>query len=91
MRLTLCVRYTEDYPDRVPEMTLQVVEGKVDVQELQTLLLELRTVVCRRMYRSSYLTKIGPSLGKRKYRNGYDIHPCLAPSRTIVTFCPGKG
>ena len=30
-------------------------------------------------------------LGKRKYRNGYDIHTCLTPSRTIVTPCPGKG
>ncbi|KAF8228188.1 RWD domain-containing protein [Tricholoma matsutake] len=44
LRLTLCVHYTEEYPDRVPDMTLRAVEGQVDDQELQSLLLELRKV-----------------------------------------------
>lgn len=47
MKLTLCVHYTEAYPDCLPEMTLQAVEGQLDDQEVQDLLHELRTVVRR--------------------------------------------
>jgi hypothetical protein len=47
VKLTLRVHYTDEYPDCLPEMALQVVEGELDDQELQDLLHELHTVVRR--------------------------------------------
>lgn len=46
MKLTLCVNYTDDYPDVLPNLSLKTIEGQVDEEELDKLLGELRAVVC---------------------------------------------
>jgi len=44
LQLTLTVYYTEEYPDQLPELTLEAIEGELDDNELESLLDELRTV-----------------------------------------------
>lgn len=46
VKLTLDVRYPDDYPDVLPELSLEPVEGEVDDGEIDHLLGELRSVVC---------------------------------------------
>ena len=46
MKLTLDVRYPDDYPDALPELSIEAVEGEVDDGEIEHLLNELRSVVC---------------------------------------------
>jgi hypothetical protein len=40
------VHYTDDYPDALPELSLEAIEGSFECDELDSLLTELRTVVC---------------------------------------------
>ncbi|KAF8077970.1 RWD-domain-containing protein [Lyophyllum atratum] len=44
LKLTLCVHYTDEYPDALPELSLRTVEGDVDDEELDAILDELRSV-----------------------------------------------
>ncbi|KAG6890716.1 hypothetical protein C0995_005089 [Termitomyces sp. Mi166 len=44
LRVTLCVHYTDEYPDALPELSLKPVEGEVDDQELDGILQGLRSV-----------------------------------------------
>jgi len=44
LQLTLTVHYTEEYPDQLPELSLEAIEGELDDNELESLLDELRTV-----------------------------------------------
>lgn len=46
VKLTLYVRYPDDYPDVLPELSIEAVEGEVDDGEIDHLLNELRSVVC---------------------------------------------
>lgn len=45
VQLTLHVLYPEQYPDTLPELSLESVDGDLEDDELTTLLGELRTVV----------------------------------------------
>lgn len=45
VKLTLCVHYTDQYPNVLPELSLRAVEGEADDEELDALLEELRGVV----------------------------------------------
>jgi hypothetical protein len=45
VKLTLSVHYTDEYPDVLPELYLEAVEGEVEEEELDALLEELRGVV----------------------------------------------
>ncbi|KAF9464676.1 RWD-domain-containing protein [Collybia nuda] len=45
LKLTLCVHYTDEYPNVLPELSLQPVEGRVDDEEIDGLLKELGGVV----------------------------------------------
>ncbi|GLB34978.1 putative RWD [Lyophyllum shimeji] len=44
LKLTLCVHYTDAYPDALPELSLRAVEGEVDDEEMEAVLEELRAV-----------------------------------------------
>lgn len=45
MKVTLEVHYTEDYPDTLPDLVLEAVEGDLDDVEEVNLLASLRKVV----------------------------------------------
>ena len=45
MKLTLDVRYPDGYPDTLPELSLEPLEGDLEAHELQHLLEELNRVV----------------------------------------------
>lgn len=45
VKLTLDVQYPDDYPDVLPELSLELTEGEVDDEEIEQLLGELRSVV----------------------------------------------
>ncbi|KAF8628440.1 hypothetical protein AX15_003956 [Amanita polypyramis BW_CC] len=42
LKVTLCVHYTDTYPDELPEMSLKVDEGSVDDRDLNNLMSQLR-------------------------------------------------
>ncbi|KAG6818137.1 hypothetical protein H0H87_000042 [Tephrocybe sp. NHM501043] len=44
LKATLCVHYTDEYPDTLPELSLKSVEGNIDDEELDKILDELRLV-----------------------------------------------
>ncbi|RDB21059.1 hypothetical protein Hypma_011582 [Hypsizygus marmoreus] len=44
LKLTLCVHYTDEYPDVLPDLSLDPVDGDFTEDELETILEELRTV-----------------------------------------------
>ncbi|KAF5381001.1 hypothetical protein D9615_003932 [Tricholomella constricta] len=44
LKLTLCVHYTDQYPDTLPNLSLKTVDGEVDDEELEAILEELRSV-----------------------------------------------
>jgi len=44
LQLTLTVHYTEGYPDELPVLTVEAIEGELDDDELESLLNELRAV-----------------------------------------------
>ncbi len=45
MKLTLDVKYPEEYPDALPELSLEIVDGELEEEELEQLLAEMHTVV----------------------------------------------
>jgi hypothetical protein len=49
VQLTLTVRYTDRYPDELPDFSLEAIEGELEDDELQSLSDELCTVVCRQL------------------------------------------
>lgn len=46
VKLVLDVRYPDDYPDVIPELSLEPEEGDFSASELENLLNGLRSVVC---------------------------------------------
>jgi hypothetical protein len=48
VKLTLDVRYPDGYPDTLPELSLEPLEGELEDNELQHLLQELNRVVSHR-------------------------------------------
>ncbi|KAG6832397.1 hypothetical protein H0H92_002665 [Tricholoma furcatifolium] len=44
LKLTLCVHYTDEYPDVLPELSLKPVEGEIQEEEIESILEELRSV-----------------------------------------------
>ncbi|KAJ7285858.1 hypothetical protein C8J57DRAFT_1050408 [Mycena rebaudengoi] len=46
VKLTLQVHYTSQYPDALPELSLNAVEGEIQDSEINELLDDLRAVVC---------------------------------------------
>ena len=49
MKLTLDVRYPDGYPDTLPELSLEPLEGDLEEHELQRVLEELNRVVSQIM------------------------------------------
>jgi hypothetical protein len=47
VKLKLTVNYTDDYPDALPELRLEVVDGEINESESKGLLKGLLDVVCR--------------------------------------------
>lgn len=46
MKVTLNVHYGDEYPDILPTLTLEAVEGELEESEVDGLLTQLRAVVC---------------------------------------------
>lgn len=46
MQLQLTVHYTDSYPDELPELSLDPIEGELEDSEIEELLSGMRTVVC---------------------------------------------
>ncbi|KAI0054047.1 RWD-domain-containing protein [Auriscalpium vulgare] len=44
LRLTLTVTYTDEYPDALPELELDAIEGELDEEEESGLLTDIRTI-----------------------------------------------
>ncbi|KAG5715242.1 RWD domain-containing protein [Termitomyces sp. T112] len=44
LKVTLCVHYTDEYPEVLPELSLKPVEGEITDQELESILEGLRSV-----------------------------------------------
>ncbi|KAF8636465.1 hypothetical protein AX17_003281 [Amanita inopinata Kibby_2008] len=44
LKVTLCVHYTDAYPDQLPELALKVDNGSIDDKEINDLIGQLRTV-----------------------------------------------
>lgn len=47
VKLVLEVQYTDDYPDTLPELSLELMEGSIEDDEIENLLADLRRVVCQ--------------------------------------------
>lgn len=47
VKLKLIVNYTDDYPDTLPELRLEVVDGEINESESKALLKSILDVVCR--------------------------------------------
>lgn len=47
VKLKLTVNYTDDYPDTLPALRLEVVDGEMNESESRALLKGLLDVVCR--------------------------------------------
>ncbi|KAG5353933.1 hypothetical protein C0989_011421 [Termitomyces sp. Mn162] len=45
VKVTLCVHYTDEYPEVLPELSLKPVEGEITDQELESILEGLRSVM----------------------------------------------
>ena len=45
VKLTLDVKYSADYPDTLPELSLETIDGELEENEVDQLLTEMRTVV----------------------------------------------
>ena len=47
VKLVLEVHYTDDYPDTLPELSLEPLKGSIEEDEIENLLADLRRVVCQ--------------------------------------------
>lgn len=47
VKLKLTVNYTDDYPDALPELRLEAVDGEINESESKALLRSILDVVCR--------------------------------------------
>ena len=45
MKLTLTIHFTEDYPNALPDVSLEAIEGTLDGDEMNGLMRDLRMVV----------------------------------------------
>ena len=79
VQLTLTVHYTDAYPDELPDLSLDAIEGELEDDELQSLLNELCTVVRPCQFTTTPLL-IGLT-GRGKPRDGYDIHSSVSSER----------
>jgi len=83
------VHYTDEYPDELPNLSLEPLEGEVDEEELNDLLDSARAVVStliRAYAQCIYL--IGDTIGPGKHWDGDDLHHCLASTRAIGNAYP---
>jgi len=84
VRLSLTVHYTDGYPDELPDLSLEAIEGELVDDELESLLHELRTVVrhCVAHGDSISNSKFYAISGRGKPRDGHDIHASFSSERT---------
>jgi hypothetical protein len=82
VKLKLSVDYPDDYPDALPKLELEAVDGELDESESDTLLQSLADVV------RLVLCKVdrGPEddTGRREHRHGDDFYTGFASPRTAV-------
>lgn len=78
VKLTLDVRYPDEYPDVLPELELTPAEGDFDDAELDHLRSELQTVVCVFIFNNPLTVLSLAGVGPREPGNGNDIHTRVA-------------
>ena len=79
------MHYTDNYPDELPELSLEPLEGVTDEEEMDTLLDSTRAVVS--MLACLSVQRIGlirDPVGSGKYRDGDDLHYRLASTRAAI-------
>ena len=84
------MHYTDGYPDKLPDLSLEAIEGELEDDELKTLLHELRTIVRNNLWRSLIQSFITIS-ERRKSGDGHDIHASFSSERKTLTSSPPKG
>jgi hypothetical protein len=88
VQLTLIVHYPAGYPDELPNLSLEAIEGELKDDELQSLLDDLHTVV--RLHSIEQIPFMIELSGRGKHWDSYDIHSSLPSERTIVISGPLK-
>lgn len=87
MQLKLSVHYPDGYPDELPELSLESIQGDLEKNEQENLLLEMKTIV-RIHFGDAWLRPlIYPTLvklGSREPGHGHDLHPGFASEGTTI-------
>jgi hypothetical protein len=78
------VHYTDGYPDTLPDLSLEAIEGELEDDELESLLHELRTIV-RIVYLAAIPSLIQKISGRGKSGDGHDIHASFSSERKTLT------
>ena len=86
VKLALDVTYPDEYPDVLPELSLETLDGELDEDEVDALLKELHAVV-RAAVDLHKSCKIHLSAGRGESWHGHDFHPRITPKGAAV--CPG--
>jgi hypothetical protein len=84
----LTVDYNEEYPDVLPELSLEAVEGEARGDEIASLLNGLRTVVSQTspgfLRNSTGVAQLPSFTGRGKFRDGHDIHTDFSSPRASL-------
>jgi len=89
VKLALTVLYTDSYPDELPRLSLEPLEGEVDEEEIDSLLTSTQAVVSTlARLRHLCVTLTGDTVGGRKHWDGDDLHHRLASTRAVINSHP---
>ena len=89
VKLALTVLYTESYPDELPRLSLEPLEGEVEEEEINSLLTSAQAVVSRlARLRHLCVTLIKDTIGGGKHWDGDDLHHRLASTRAVINSHP---
>ena len=82
VRVKLSVNYTDDYPDVLPELRLEAVDGEINESESKALLKALLGVVCCGFCPKDRMFE--HAAGRREQGHGNDVHIGItSPGKTI--------
>lgn len=90
VKLSLSVHYPDSYPDVIPDLSLEPLEGDLDEAEMSMLLDGMRNAVCPLLLdRFAILSALIRNdctcgIGRRKHWDGYDVRYGHGRERTAV-------
>ena len=89
VKLALTVLYTDSYPDELPQLSLEPLEGEVDEEEINSLFAGAQAVVSTlARLRHLCVPLIGDTVGGGKHWDGDDLHHRLASTRAVINSHP---